>query len=277
VSRPVVGENVNGALQRSVRFRVEPGKDFRVRLRAVGPGGSEEFERTFRAPRARADADVERVVRAIERANASPVFAVGDPAVLTGRSASCDIPTSLRGGTLEVTGCLQPIESLADIPAAERGILDPLAMELGLDRARAELMRTAVEMTDGFKTQAQLALNDKWPVVPGPGASILALPQAKALTSSDAGFDVGGFRIKQPDDSSSPWTRARRPRGSTSARCRGRRRCPASAASSSSATSRSTSSGARRGSRRTSSCRASSRRPGSRSRTRSSSVPRRTA
>src|SRR5215207_1140634 len=82
----IVGTVADGTLQRSVRFRPPPGKRFTVTVKAIGPGGSDSFTRSFTAPRAPEDAQADRVRRALSRTDDAAVFAVGTPDVLTGRS-----------------------------------------------------------------------------------------------------------------------------------------------------------------------------------------------
>lgn len=192
----IVGTVADGALQRSVRFRPPAGKRFTVTVKAIGPGGSDSFTRSFTAPRAPEDVQADRVRRALSRTDDAPVFAVGTPDVLTGRSGSCG-PVTVISAQLELDGCMRPVDALADIPGAERGVLDPLARELNLDRAEAELMRRAVELTDGYVARARTAINGRWPVVPGAGADVVAFTQAQVLASSNAAIQVGGIRFGQ--------------------------------------------------------------------------------
>ena len=92
---------------------------------------------------------------------------------------------------------MRPVDALGDIPGAERGVLDPLARELDLDRTQAELMRRAVELTDGYVARARTEINDRWPVIPAGGADIVAFTQAQVLASSNAAIQVGGIRFGQ--------------------------------------------------------------------------------
>ena len=196
VGPDVVGRTVDGRLQRSVRFRPDPGA-FRVRVRAVGPDGAgSPFARGFTMPRALAGADVARVTNALDGRPA--VNAVGDAPLLLGRSGPCDLPTSVKSGELDFAGCFAPAETLADIPRSERGILDVLARELSLPAGDASLIRTAVELSDGYVARDRVTLEGGWPIVPGGDASIVAFPQAKALASSDAGLQIGGHRFGRP-------------------------------------------------------------------------------
>ncbi|HVE67374.1 MAG TPA: hypothetical protein VNB64_02210 [Solirubrobacteraceae bacterium] len=198
----ITGRVVNGQLQRSIRFRPDPG-NFSVRAQAFDGGrAGPSLLRNFTMPRPRALAaassasEVARVRATLSRLPS--VSATGDAAALLGRSNSCDVPTSIKSGSLDLTGCFTPTETLADIPSAERGVLDPLARELRVPVSDADLMRKAVELSDGYVTRSPVSLEGDWPLVPRGGASILAFPQASALSSSNAGLKVGGYQFGQP-------------------------------------------------------------------------------
>ena len=190
----VVGQVVDGQLQRSVRLRPEQ-RALNVTVRAIGPGGTTQLGRSLNLPRLPSGDLAQEVRRGLSRAR--PVVAVGQAEVLTGRSGGCG-PVTVVSGQQSVAGCLTPIEDLGDIPAGERGVLEPLARELRLDVARADLMRTAVELSDGYLARARVVIPGGWPVVPAGGASLVSFPQAEALVSSNAAVQAGGLSLKPP-------------------------------------------------------------------------------
>jgi len=209
----IAGETVNGQLQRTVRFRASAAK-FNVAVRAVGPGGTgPTLGRAFAqaAPRAtRAASPTDPIGKALEQVKSAdlkamqdkveregPTMAVGQANALLGLSGDCSIPTTVQTGAQSVTGCLKAVPGLDDLPSAERGILQPLAQELGISTSDTDKLRAAVALSDGFVTTQPLQLPGGFPLEPIGGASILTLPQAKAIASANAGFRIGGDLIKR--------------------------------------------------------------------------------
>ncbi len=191
---PVVGEVVSGGLQRSVRVHPEPGSSFTATATVSGPGGTKSFSRTFSILRGLADPDVSRIENAVDRFSKVDTSAAGFADNLLGKTSACS-PMTVVAGQQKLSGCLKPIEDLPDIPSAERGILAPLAQELRLNLNDSELMKKAVEFSDGYIAQGRALLNDQWPVVPSGAAKLLSYPQASALTSSNASIEVAGVKF----------------------------------------------------------------------------------
>ncbi len=173
-------------------------------MTARGPGGTRTFTRTFAGlrphqaaggPRARAAATISnRVASAIDDARQPKVFAIGMPSVLAGKTSGCG-PMTVLSGSERMVGCLNPVDSMPDIPARERGVIDTLGRELRLDPADSDLMNEAVKQADGYIGTGRTLLNGTWPVVPAGAAKIVNFPQAEALFSSNAGFLVAGVRM----------------------------------------------------------------------------------
>lgn len=187
-SRPYYGDAVN----RAIRLRVNGTQTVKATL--IGPGGTKTVSRTITGPRAPTDADARRVASG-EPSSASAVIATGRPGVLSGKDAGC-AGTNLYAGGRTLVGCMRPIDELTDIPAGERGVLDPLASAYRLTRSDAPLMDRAVQLLDGYVTTGTLTLDGLWPVVPSGGARIVSFPQAEALTSSNAAFRLAGQALK---------------------------------------------------------------------------------
>ena len=87
-------------------------------------------------------------------------------------------------------------------------------------------MERAIELLDGYAATGTVLINGLWPVVPAGGASVMAFPQASALTSSNASVRVAGPAVEAPRQRLQPegWVvgRGDRPRPAS----RGRRRFP---------------------------------------------------
>ena len=53
-------------------------------------------------------------------------------------------------------------------------------------------MEAATKLTDSYVSEGKALLNDKFPVTPGAGASIVSMPQADTLFSAKAELPMGG-------------------------------------------------------------------------------------
>jgi len=192
-SPAVFGRVVNGSLQRSVRVRT-PGGAFKVTVTASGPGGTKGFTRTFEGARRPTDAAAAQVKIGSQAAD---VIAVGNADVLTGRTSGCGELT-IYAKKQQYSGCFKPIEDLDDIPAAERGVLSPLARAVEVSPSDAVTVRRAVELTDGYVAGGSVLINGRWRVVPRGSARLVSYPQAKILSSSGAGLRIGGRLFTPP-------------------------------------------------------------------------------
>jgi hypothetical protein len=192
-SPKVIGQVVNGQLQSSVRLRPSS-RNFTATVKAVGPGGSTTYSRSFLAPKVLNDSDTNKVDAALSRIKAPPVFAVGDAPTLTGQSNKCGNIT-IFSDKQQLRGCFEPVISLPDIPSPERGVIEPLAKALGINPTDSPLVQAAVERLDGYVAQGKTELNGLWPVVPRGSADVLSFPQASTLTSSSASIEVAGAKF----------------------------------------------------------------------------------
>ena len=178
----------------------------------------------------------------LNKTDAAGVFATGDAAGLlstasTARasrrargpkakaSASCSA-ISIYSGQQKVAGCFRPIEKLADIPAREKGAVRQLADSLRLDEEDTSQMQAATKLTDNYVSEGKALLNDKFPVTPERGASVLSMPQADTLFSAKAELPVGGATSTTPRTASTSSSTRPRPR-SRWASCPTCRSCPA--------------------------------------------------
>ncbi len=174
----VATAGANGQVPRSIRLR-HPDRSFAATVIAYGPGGSRVFRRTLVQPKDPTSGSATAVLRGLDRANASGVFAVGDAAGLIGgasasrasrrargprvkASASCS-PISIFSGQQKVSGCFKPVEKLADIPAREKGAVKQLADSLKLDETKTELMQEATKLTDSYVSRGQGAAQRQVP------------------------------------------------------------------------------------------------------------------
>ncbi|HET6507854.1 MAG TPA: hypothetical protein VFG42_13780 [Baekduia sp.] len=180
------------ASQRSIRLRLTGPAT--VTAKVTGPGGAQTFTRSVSGQARPDDADAKKVLGGEPR-DASAVVATGAESVLTGKSSACGA-VNVRSGGVTLSGCMRPLDELADLPGAERGVLDPIASAYGLNRSDAGLMGRAIELLDGYAATGTVLINGLWPVTPAGGAGVMAFPQASALTSSNASVRVAGTALK---------------------------------------------------------------------------------
>jgi hypothetical protein len=198
-------ELVSSAEQSSLRLRPIAKGPFTVEVRAVGPGGtSAPVTQTFTPPTAKLSGVAAKVEKQL--AKADPVWAAGTEAGLLGRAAfkNCAIRSNMRAGPLEIEGCLDPIEKLEDIPAAERGIAQTLALRLLLSGGRdsslgLRMMGKVLELTDGYLARGPITVNGVT-LTPADGAAVLVYPQADAIVSSNARLSVGQLKLDNQRD-----------------------------------------------------------------------------
>ncbi|HYF27196.1 MAG TPA: LamG domain-containing protein, partial [Baekduia sp.] len=150
-------EIVSGPDQPSVRFRPPAGTSA-VQVRAVGPGGL--VATAIKAVQATAPAGTlaRRILAALGKR--PPVYAAGSgdvlarshvPGALGGLHSTfkCAASTTISAGGLDIRGCLLPIAALADLPLAERGVLESLLPALGAPRTPAGA-NAAMALADGY-------------------------------------------------------------------------------------------------------------------------------
>jgi hypothetical protein len=183
----VYGDVVNGVLQKSVRVRT-PSGPFKVTATASGPGGSTTFTRSFAGVNRATDDAARRVDIS---SGAARVVAVGSASVLMNKSTFCGDVT-IYARSQRYSGCFKPIDSIDDIPTAERGVLSVLAQAVGVSASDAVTVNRAVELTDGYIATGPMLINGRWSVVPRGSAKLVSYPQAEVLASSAASFRVGG-------------------------------------------------------------------------------------
>ena len=94
------------------------------------------------------------------------------------------------GGALDVSGCLVPITSVAQVPASELGVLAEISRRAGLEPTRVNLDRLLATAA-AYRAPRLLSVNGIL-VTPRPGSSTLVLPQLNALGSSGADLSVAG-------------------------------------------------------------------------------------
>ena len=110
---------------------------------------------------------------------------------------------TLQAGALTLTGCFKAINRVADIPPAERGIVEGLASAIGVhtNGVKPDIPNTrqALGGFDGFvATRGALTINGA-ALTPGPQASLVVYTQANKIVSSDAALAVAGIALeKQP-------------------------------------------------------------------------------
>ena len=94
-----------------------------------------------------------------------------------------------------------PVQQLADIPPAERGIVEGLARALGAGRVRPSTMlknpNRVLGQVDGYVATDRVLVNGV-ELNPAPGASIVVYTQVNKIVSSDAAMTVGGIALDAP-------------------------------------------------------------------------------
>ena len=186
------GTVVVGGLQNSVRLHPD-GRGLTAKVTVSGPFGSQTFSRTFVLPGPATDTASETVAQALQRADADPVYGVGDAPTLLGKTV-CGALT-VYSGQQQTSGCMRPINVVADIPNSELSAIQTMARSLGLDPNDPTLMAAAVQQVDGYVGINQVKLDGKWPVTPKVGASLINFPGIGSLTSSGASLNVGGLNL----------------------------------------------------------------------------------
>jgi hypothetical protein len=185
------GPTVTGVgTQDSIRFVPSTGT-FSVSVTADGPGGSKTYSRKFTISKASTDQDSVLVRKALSGFPA--VYGAGDATTLLGKNA-CGAVT-VYSAKQQVSGCMRPINVLADIPDRERGSIQAMAHSLGLNPSDSGLMSAALQQVDGYVGVGPTNLDGKWPAVPSAGASMISFAGLGDLTSSNASLNVGGLNF----------------------------------------------------------------------------------
>jgi hypothetical protein len=185
---------VGSGAQTTLRFRPPAGKTV-ITATPIGPGGTgAPVSTTVIAPVAKTS-----VPRAVltKIAKLPGVFAVGPTASFLGKTCAGNV--TVRSGALEVTGCLHPIASLADIPAVELPAVQRMTKFIGLKGSKIKPSTTVVNLLDGYITYPgrQASVNGL-ALTPIAGAAVLVYPQANLLSSSAADASVGGIKLAIP-------------------------------------------------------------------------------
>ncbi len=197
----IVVERQGGRLDRSIRLRL-PDRSFTATVTAEGPGGTQTFSRSFTTPALSEKGDDGKAARGLRSRKTPPVFATGSAAALTGQGGCA--PTQIFTGKQKLSGCFKPIEALGGVPASETGAIRALADRVRLKETDTGAMSAAFKLSDGYATADTALLNDRFPVDPGTGSSLVVLPQADALIARKASLPVagtdfapkGGFNLK---------------------------------------------------------------------------------
>lgn len=192
-----------------------------VTARAIGAAGAgAPFSQALTLAPAPPLAGSRRVVRRVLAMvdHAAPVYACGDakdlPAAAAGltsirndlRDRVC-LPRTVLAGTLRVEGCLRRLTSFADLPKAEQPMVSLIALALRLGsggggRISTEIKRAAgvaFSATDSYVAAGPVRVNGT-DIEPAEGAHVVVYAQGNQIVSSDAGFSVGGIRLKAERD-----------------------------------------------------------------------------
>lgn len=197
-------------------------------VRAVTGGSVSTFTQSLNPARgaAVASAALGRVVDAFTKA--PPVFVCGlakDLAQATAQQAPrpfggaagdrafaellkdrCEDRT-LISGVLVISGCLTPLRSAAQLPAAERGSLNPL-LDIGRIQSRADIIagrdapagtfvERALDFAGAYTSRGPVLVNGVTWTPQGAGRIVL-FPQVRRIFSSNATMSVAGIRLDHP-------------------------------------------------------------------------------
>jgi hypothetical protein len=99
----------------------------------------------------------------------------------------------VSAGALQVRGCLLPVQSLSDIPAAERGVVEDLASQLhiGID---AQSIDTAISLTDAYQSTSPVQINGVT-LTPQHGAAIVIYLDNATIGPINA--ELGALSVQQ--------------------------------------------------------------------------------
>ncbi len=191
-------ELVSAGTQTTLRLRPRPGQ-FSVEVKAVGPGGvSPAVAQTFVAPAAKLGGAAAKVDAKL--AAADPVYVAGPAGGLLSPARLkrlCLGDSVMRSGSLEIHGCLDPITGPADVPTAERGIIQVLQTVLlasGRKYMGVRMAGTVLNLTDGYLARGTITVNGVT-FTPQGNAAIAVFPQVGAIVSSNARMRVGDLRL----------------------------------------------------------------------------------
>lgn len=110
---------------------------------------------------------------------------------------------TIIAGTLHVTGCLLPVHQLADIPQAERGVVQGLVRAVGVRSTKPSTVLTTANRIlgqfDGYVSTGSVVVNGV-ELNPASKASIVVLSQVDQIVSSDAAVTVGGIALRHRKD-----------------------------------------------------------------------------
>lgn len=192
-------EVVSAEGQTSVRFRLLPGIN-RVTVRAVGPAGPGPAVTTTIPGPAKPSGLLGRIATQLLKkppvdaaGPADGLFRLRDPRICFSAS------TTIRAGSLDIVGsCLSPIDSLEDIPAAERGIVERLGRTLKIP-LESDTINKALGLADAYIGYNSVSVNGV-SIFPKDGAAIVIAPKLDAIASSDAGLRVGDLSLASKRD-----------------------------------------------------------------------------
>ncbi|MDQ3648130.1 MAG: LamG domain-containing protein [Actinomycetota bacterium] len=211
-------EIVGEGLQNSLSYRPRPGTHT-ISVRAVGPGGASPWvSETITMP-ARPGGPLSRSIFKVLDKKA-PVYAVGSARDLTApvkginpvkrnvfdafKDECLSVPTTLRVGAVEATGCMRKITSVDDVPPRERGFLSTLSFKRRIltvkdGRLRWEITRVnkALNLLDGYLAIGRTKVNGA-SLTPRGDAALAIFQQDNVIASSDAGLSVGRLTLANP-------------------------------------------------------------------------------
>lgn len=116
----------------------------------------------------------------------------------------CLAPSTVHVAGLEISGCLQPLTSPAQVPAGERAILNRLAPDTVSARRGpfgGGTLSLAVLLGHAYRANAPIVVNGLQ-VSPQHGSAVLVLPLVRQLGGSDIRLAVGDLALQTPQPGS---------------------------------------------------------------------------
>ncbi|HEY8763860.1 MAG TPA: hypothetical protein VIM18_06710 [Solirubrobacteraceae bacterium] len=142
-------------------------------------------------------------------AKRAPVYACASPSdfapIRVGSSSlidriqtrGCTTPRTVVEGGLQFEGCLRRVDTIAEIPQAERGIIFPMGTALRFPLNADKVRNIVIHLSDVYVSYGPVKVNGLT-LSPGSAASILVASEFDRIVSSDAATSVGALDLNAP-------------------------------------------------------------------------------
>jgi len=113
------------------------------------------------------------------------------------QTRGCTTPRTVVEGGLQFEGCLRRVDTIAEIPQAERGIIFPMGTALRYPLNADKVRNIVIHLSDVYVSYGPVKVNGLT-LSPGQAASILVASQFDRIVSSDAATSVGAIDLNAP-------------------------------------------------------------------------------